>query len=94
MVTLTPVTVCRTVLVMRAGPAHREYGDPYEVAATCVLDGSVAYVLGCSGQFRHAFLAEGALKLRARYGVRVIEWERIRGRRVDRVSIDLTKRVK
>ncbi|EGB15156.1 hypothetical protein DND132_1950 [Pseudodesulfovibrio mercurii] len=89
MVTLTPVTDCRTVLVLRAGPAHREYGDPYEVAATIILKRGAAYVMGMSGCFQRAYLTEGALILRARFGVRRLEWERRHGKRINRVTMAL-----
>lgn len=89
MVTLTPITDCRTVLVLRAGPEHREYGDPYECAATIQLKGGVAYVMGMAGCYRRAYLRQCALILRARWGMRRLEWERRHGKRINHITVAL-----
>ena len=41
MITLTPIT-----WTVRSGPAHAEYGDPYEGVATVQRCGDVAHVSG------------------------------------------------
>ena len=43
--TLTPV-----VYVLRAGPEHEEYGDPYEFAATVAVVDGTAYLHGAAAK--------------------------------------------
>ena len=70
MITLTPI-----VWTVRAGPAHKEYGDPYEGVATVMRCGDVAHV---SAACWHLPLADqmALAKMLFEMGFVAIEFER------------------
>uniref|UniRef100_A0A6M3KGZ3 Uncharacterized protein n=1 Tax=viral metagenome TaxID=1070528 RepID=A0A6M3KGZ3_9ZZZZ len=71
--TLTPV-----VYVLRAGPEHEEYGDPYEFAATVTVVDGTAYLQGAAAKMdlKTGKAIVTALK---QQGIRRIKWEKKTG---------------
>ncbi|MEZ7195394.1 hypothetical protein [Pseudodesulfovibrio karagichevae] len=75
-VTLTPICADPVVAILRAGPEHSRYGDPFEVVATVLIRGHVAHLSGMLGQWRREYRRE-AVRLIHGLGARSMEWERI-----------------
>lgn len=72
MITLTPIT-----WTVRSGPAHAEYGDPYEGVATVQRCGAVAHVSAACGKLPMSDQIELCRALRE-MGFAAIEFERVR----------------
>ena len=72
MITLTPI-----VWTVRSGPAHAEYGDPYEGVATVQRCGDVAHVSAACGKLPMSDQIELCRTLRE-MGFTAIEFERVR----------------
>lgn len=55
-----PATLEAIVAVLRVGEGHQKLGDPYEFAATVVIRGAVAEIVGGTGslkaRYRHDIL--------------------------------------
>lgn len=67
--TLEPVA-----FVLRAGPDHHHYGDPFDFSATVIGLGKTAHVFGATGTLPPKSAIRAAL---AAAGFREVKWERI-----------------
>jgi len=75
-VTLTPICADPVVAILRAGPEHARYGDPFEVVATVLVRGRVAHIMGMLGRWREVYRRE-AVRLIRETGAKSMNWERV-----------------
>ena len=76
MVTLTPAMV-----ILRAGPDHCAYGDPFEFSAVAHVIEDTAWIIAGVGEFRPQYAKLFAVQAEE-YGVRRVFWQRIGDDRV------------
>jgi len=75
-VTLEPITK-----IIRGGPGHEKFGDPYAWSATLCIDGDSVHIKGLSGRFTLADAREVQRVLKDA-GYLLGSWERIKNGKV------------
>lgn len=74
--------------IIRAGSQLKEYGDPYEFAATVVIVADQAYIMGAAGKFTRQMFYDIKFQL-ANMGVTKVHWDRLKSSK--QVTVETTE---